>query len=167
MVRGVIYSARHPGAGCLGGPCQGQPSFFLVQPACGLGEGMEGQVRWSGQGSRVQPQDLYQLSQPAEATATTRKRGRRGFLSPRPDLQFLTPPFPVSTLDLPPTWAWESQHTHRPPKEAIYQLGRGGKNPGRPNVPGPSLQVTSCVTLGNSPPSPRFNSLTCTARGRT
>lgn len=76
---GLIYSPRHPGADCLGGPCQGQPSSFLVQPACSLWGGMEGCISWSGQAAGPQPEDLCQLSYPGEATATTHEQGTQSF----------------------------------------------------------------------------------------
>lgn len=84
MVHGVIYSPRHPGAGCLGGPRQGQRSSFLVRLACGLGEDVGGKrerlgrLEWP-QSAGAQPQDLYQLSGPTEARAVSQEQGRRGY----------------------------------------------------------------------------------------
>lgn len=129
MVHRVIYSPRHPGADCLGGPCQGQPSSFLVQPACGLGEGVEGWISWSVRAAGPQPEDLCRLSYSTEATATTHEQGR-WFLWPKPDIQFLTLPFPLCLYGPtfpPPTWAQKSQHMYLPPKEASYQTGAWGE----------------------------------------
>lgn len=153
---------RHPGAGCLGGPCGGLArSSSLVQSACGQGRhGRLGQLKPSHwlpcKGGRLagpSPKPSVGSQTPLKPWLPPKSKGDRGFSRQGPTCNSQPHPFPnvyTGPAFPPPTLVQECQHMHHPSKEASCQLERGGKNTGRPEVPRPFfLQLTNCVTLGN------------------